>query len=319
MKAYIISRFLIGGAAAALGACGGGGGGEVASIPPAPVAPVAPPPTPTAPVVPPPVPAGPIGLVSDAPFKVVGAYEKGDGSLAAGADLVQFAYSAATNSYTISLPDYQSGQLLTKSGNGSFQPGSTTWSSLTSTWNEVTAGSSTSVQPVYVTLGWPASSGYKYSGTGSWIPKGSTTGALSIGVFAYGIPTAIGNVPTLGAATYTGSISGQDSLGIGIFGSVTLNFDFTAGTLSGAMQPAFATWDPTPIGTYTFRDTVYSAGSTSFSGAFRVDGAPVPSSFQGSFNGPQAAELMAHWTAPFVFPGTGQTGTMSGIWVAKRP
>lgn len=73
-----------------------------------------------------------------------------------------------------------------------------------------------------------------------------------------------------------------------------------------------------PLGTYTFRDTVYSAGATTFSGAFDVPGTSGPSSFSGRFTGPAGAELMANWQAPFVHPGTADLGRMSGVWIAKK-
>jgi hypothetical protein len=105
-----------------------------------------------------------------------------------------------------------------------------------------------------------------------------------------------------------------------VFGGVSLTFDFGAGTLSGVMKPKFyPEWDAIPLGDYTFRNTVYSAGATNFSGAFQVNGSTAPSSFQGSFNGPQAAELMASWNAPFLNPLNNQWGTMAGIWTAKKP
>jgi hypothetical protein len=137
-------------------------------------------------------------------------------------------------------------------------------------------------------------------------------------------------MPVTGSASYTGEIrgltNGQPTLpggGVGpvldVFGSVSLAFDFGAGTLSGAMMPEIAPeWDPVSLGTYTFKDTIYSTGSQSFSGAFFVPGTEAQSSFTGSFTGPHAAELMANWTAPFLHPLSGGWGTMSGVWVAKQ-
>ncbi|HEX2794592.1 MAG TPA: hypothetical protein VHN58_09210 [Croceicoccus sp.] len=58
-----------------------------------------------------------------------------------------------------------------------------------------------------------------------------------------------------------------------IFGTVGLAFDSGAGTLSGEMRPEIATSrTPEPLGVYTFRETVYASGSTSFSGEFTVPG-----------------------------------------------
>ena len=105
-----------------------------------------------------------------------------------------------------------------------------------------------------------------------------------------------------------------------MFGSITLNFDFGAGTLSGHMDPQYApVWDAVSLGTYAFTDTVFSKGSTSFSGSFLTPaGATGASSFQGSFNGPNAAEAMGSWAAPFYDPDYNWHGTMSGVFGAKK-
>ena len=129
--------------------------------------------------------------------------------------------------------------------------------------------------------------------------QASDPAAVASGVFVYGIPTAFGDVPLSGSATYAGSISGLTNSRDGVWGSVSLTFNFGAGTLAGVMKPEIArVWDAYPLGDYTFRDTVYSTGATNFSGAFQVSGSTAPSSFQGSFTGPGAAELLASWNAP---------------------
>jgi hypothetical protein len=307
---HVWNALLCSAAALALTACGGGGSSGTNFIPSPPVTTPTPAPTPTP--VPPPIPAGPIGLQSTAPFRVVSAYATAAGELVAGPGGVQFTYSSADNRYTITLPGAQPGQLVTTGGSGSFQDGASTWLHLTGTSNSVTNGSA----DIIVSLDWPASSTFKYTSFGRWY-DGS---ANPRGFFAYGIPTASGDVPLAGAATYAGSASGLTNDLAEVFGSVSLAFDFGAGTLSGVMKPAIVPiWDAIPLGDYTFRDTVYSAGATSFSGAFQVNGSTAPSSFQGSFNGPQATELMANWNAPYLNPLTNQWGTMVGAWTAKKP
>jgi hypothetical protein len=139
-------------------------------------------------------------------------------------------------------------------------------------------------------------------------------------VFAYGIATTAGDVPLTGSAAYAGTVQGIANNTIWVGGTVSLSFDFGAGSLAGVMKPVVApTWDSYSLGDYTFRDTVFAKGSTGFSGAFNVSGSAAPSSFSGSFNGPQAAEVMANWTAPYLNPETKLWGTMSGIWTAKKP
>ncbi|KUO54696.1 MAG: hypothetical protein APF82_08715 [Sphingomonadales bacterium BRH_c42] len=226
----------------------------------------------------------------------------------------------------MSLPDYQEGTLLPRgAGSGSFDSGG--WVNLRSTISDVTVGSGSEKQLVTVTLDWPESSPYTYTSFGSWsgpLPMGHNNG-----VFAYGIPTAVSDIPVTGEANYTGEIrgltNGEPTVGgaigpvLDVFGSVALSFDFAAGTLSGEMKPQIApVWDVVPLGIYTFRDTVYAPGSLNFSGAFLVPGSSADSYFSGSFTGPQGAELMANWLAPFQDPTTGGWGTMSGVWVARK-
>jgi hypothetical protein len=300
--------------AAHLGGCGGGG----AHVEPIPAVPVTPPPPPSPPT-PPPLPPGPIGLASNAPFKTLSASNDGvgtgQGNLSTGEDVVQFSYSAADNRYTISLPGFQAGQLITKYVNGQFVGDQ--WRYISSTGNNVSLGSSAGLQPVTVVLGYAASSGLSYTGIGSWA---GSDNPLVRGAFAYGIPTAAGDVPVTGTAAYVGTISGLTNSGLDVFGSVSLSFDFGAATLSGVMRPEIApVWDAIPLGNYAFKDTVFLKGSTGFSGAFDVSGSSAPSSFVGRFTGPQAAELMANWSAPYRNPLNDQWGTMVGVWIAKKP
>ncbi len=129
-------------------------------------------------------------------------------------------------------------------------------------------------------------------------------------------------MPITGSASFDGAIRGYTDRSMGVLdvgGTVMLNFDFGAGKLSGVMRPeAYFGWDPTPLGNYVFRDTVYAKGSTIFSGAFDVPGSTSPSSFRGNFTGPNANELMAQWQAPFVKPGSTESGQMVGVWIARQ-
>jgi hypothetical protein len=150
-------------------------------------------------------------------------------------------------------------------------------------------------------------------------PADATRDLRNQGVFAFGIPTAPGDVPTTGTGTYTAAMQGSTTtLGDYLEGSATLTFDFGQGTLNGEMQPLISDgWDLHPLGVYTFSKTVFGVGSTTFSGQFA---GPVsgPGGFEGQFTGPQAAELLARWQAPFQSPFDQTMGTMFGVWVGKR-
>lgn len=307
----------------ALASCGGGGGGERPALGAPPGA--TPTPTPAPPAIP--LPTGALGLQSDRPFTTVAAWTSGWGDLHDEEGTVEIAYSAVDGRYTVKLPEYEEGRLIPRGGAGSYD--SSGWVNLQSTYSDLTVGTESTTQNVRVTLDWPKSSPYTYTSFGAW--SGALPMGENVGVFAYGIPTAGSDMPVTGSAVYNGFIrgitsgvsgSGGGPVGqvLGVWGTVSLSFDFGAGTLSGDMKPLIApVWDEVRLGTYTFRDTVYSPGSTTFSGAFNAPGSSAPSFFLGSFNGPQGAEVMARWHAPFVYPGTTDESTMSGVWVAKRP
>jgi hypothetical protein len=154
---------------------------------------------------------------------------------------------------------------------------------------------------------------------------------MPLGQFAFGLPTSAADMPKTGSASYDAKVWGTGT-GAGaspntgtyydVSGTAKLSFNFGAGSLSGYMDTSLVG----PTGTFTnpryeFTQTVYSVGSTSFSGSFLVPGTTSSSSFSGQFNGPQAAELMASWRAPFADP-TGPNGTlwgtMTGVWIGKK-
>jgi hypothetical protein len=95
--------------------------------------------------------------------------------------------------------------------------------------------------------------------------------------FAYGLTTAPNAAPAAGIASYVTSWGG------------TLQIDFSARTVSGAIRAAF--YGPTT--TYTLRDTVLNAERTRFSGwLVPGDGAP-DSPFEAILTGPTGQEFAA--------------------------
>jgi hypothetical protein len=80
-----------------------------------------------------------------------------------------------------------------------------------------------------------------------------------------------------------------------------------------------------PLGTFSFKDTVFSAGSTAYSGKFDT-AAAGDDFFLGKFTGPHAEETVGAWALPFVLnTGNGtitadhQTHQAFGAWIAKKP
>jgi hypothetical protein len=332
MFRHIHKQLLAGGAALALTACGASGGGVTAEfVPPPPGAP-APTPAPTPAPAPAPVIAPEhLGLVSAAPFSVlsIGDTYKTDSTgqnatrlTAPAPQDVQFGYDASTNSYRISLPGFEPGTLADTGYSGS------AGQLATSSGSHVTSGSSTTLQPLFVDLFVPGSSfsPYSYTSFGSWNGKTDVTAAGDIlradGIFAYGIPTQPGDVPITGSANYSAQIRG--SIGadwmLYVTGTANLSFDFAGGKLSGSMHPGvFDTFDGIimDFGKYDFTQTVYATGGTTFSGKFIVPGLPnADSSFEGNFTGPNAAEVMARFQAPYVFDG--KEGSVFGVWIGKK-
>jgi C-lobe and N-lobe beta barrels of Tf-binding protein B len=275
----------------ALAGCGGGGGGGygVGSTPPPPVTPT-PTPTPAAFVliatattsqqfaV-----AGAARLTTDDPTPHLGA-----------ADQLQARYVASSNSYEVQLPNSQ------------------TWIGLTGKSENEAAGGEVIVANQFL--------GYQYSALINWFVNG-----LSRGVESVGIATAAGSVPTTGSATFNGSALGTTSESTSsklvspfVQGSVTLSFDFAQGALSGNIRPVLdPEWHDYELGTFTFRDTVYSTGSTTFSGQFDTNLAGV-NSFAGLFTGPNAQELIGNFAFPYQSPIDGLTYQAGGAFIAKK-
>lgn len=142
------------------------------------------------------------------------------------------------------------------------------------------------------------------------------------GWVAVGIPTPAASLPTVGNATYSGLIRGSADVlvddGWGgaapadVTGTVTLAFNFGQSSLTGSMSPQLGT---TSLGTFTFTDTVYSAGQYSGRFATSVEGA---NSFSGILTGGSGQELIGSWALPFRYSTDGKDHQAAGAWVARR-
>jgi hypothetical protein len=174
--------------------------------------------------------------------------------------------------------------------------------------------------------------GYTYSELAAW---GSDAGGRW-GWVAFGSPTAPQNVSTTGHADFAGFAIGSTDImtsdafyggyvPIGVGGDVQLSFDFAAGSLTGSMSLSLPDgMQPVPLGTYAFKDTVFSVGNPTYSGKFdtNVDG---DNFFLGRFTGPNAEETIGAWALPFLFTTGGETlqpdnkvHQAFGAWIAKR-
>jgi hypothetical protein len=145
-------------------------------------------------------------------------------------------------------------------------------------------------------------------------------GPFASGALAFGTATPSAAIPTTGSAVYDAILSGFTAVGDYIGGTATLQFDFGAGTLAGSLSPVQLGgngFSSTTFGTYTFVNTVFSPGSTTFSGNLQTPGIADLGSFNGLFTGPAAQELMARWRAPYM---NGQTQSeIAGVLIGRKP
>lgn len=287
--------------ALAVSACGGEGGGGVAAYSPPPSTPT-PTPAPTATAYDP----GPIfASAASQQFAILNASKSGD--------TLAIRYDAATKVYDVSIDG------------GAYQP--LRPFDVTPNNSGLFYSFGAAADHGYVGLDVPG--GFSYSRIGAF----RQTNPKIDGLTAFGMATPAGSVPMTGAARFTGPIEGiTDASAGGGFagagGTVQLSFDFTAGTLSGALHPLISWSGPfdggaQDLGTYTFTNTVFSPGSTVFSGQFTTTVAGA-NGFNGQFTGPAAEELIGKWTLPFVWSsdpnagGDGLVHSASGVMIAKQ-
>lgn len=288
-----------------LAACGGGGGGGggLVSTPP-------PPPTPT----PPPPPQTPTGYPSivtaattsqelatkgasyTSPSATYGDLVVSNPSLADNAQL-DVRYNAVSKSYEIQLPADSHWQPIAPAAN--YGDGTYLYR----------GGAPDHVGVV------DYRSNLQYSALLWWF-----TDEFS-GHSAVGIATLPGNVPITGSANYVGSILGTTSETYlnpweavwypgQIGGSINLSFNFGSGSLSGSINP-------NDLPALSFTNTVYSSGSTTFSGAFATS-VPGINSFSGLFTGPAAQELIGNFAFPYISPKDGAVEQAAGAFAGRQ-
>ena len=277
----------------ALAGCGGGGGVDVAPTPPPPPAPPPPPPPPppailSAATTRPQIAAIGVSRSDPDPAPRFGASEQ-----------LQVRYVQASNSYEVQLPHSQSWAAVSHEG-----PAGSPWLS------EIFKGDTAALL-----LG---SEHHQYSELFMWTDNHGLHGYEAIGM-----ATPAEGVPITGSASYSGQILGSSpedhtDFGVTITGSINLSFDFGAGKLTGSISPILEqTLVAYPLESVSFRDTVYSKGSTAFSGKFDTN-LPGLNSFSGLFTGPNAQELIGNFALPYRSPLDGHTYQSDGAFVGAR-
>ena len=324
----LVGKFLLASCALALSACGGSSGGNrVASTPAAPPSPT---PTPTS------VPVKIFATPTLGEYASVGASVAGPGG-----NLDTYS-SADARFGTISTdPADQAHIRYTSGGFYETKLAGSDWDRLVHYKGIVNPDpednyfqpASLPMNQAYVVTRNSRNDGYRYSELVSW---GSSADSR-LGYSGVGLPTPAGAVPTTGSASFSGLVSGStdimvaDHLYGGYFtlpidGFVSLNFNFSAGTLGGAMDLYLPVdgMNPRQLGSFAFKDTVYSPGSTTYSGRFDTNVAGQ-NFFLGRFTGPNAEETIGAWAIPFVFDKGGDAIAPDGLrhqafgaWIAKR-
>jgi hypothetical protein len=274
--------------ALSLAGCGGGSTGSgVASTP-----------TPTpSPLLPPPETV--VSFLSDPATQQFATQNTGPGDL-------QVRYDGATNLYEVSV-------------NGA------EWEALRYNGQDRAATENLAFQ--MNTAGMPE--GLQYSAFAEWIGPGGW------GYTAFGTPTEATAMPTVGSATYVGVMIGTTDLPADRYsswagGSIQMAFEFSLGTLSGSIHPTVFWIDGSgfdsgmqDLGVIPFKDTVYSSGANSFSGAFDIADTG-PNAFSGQFTGPTAEELIGKYAFPFTWvgdaysSGDGKVHGARGVFVGER-
>ncbi len=288
MANRVSSKYLVAGISAlalALAACGGGGSaGGVSFIPAPPASPATPSVSASKPLS-----APPVGVTSTTQLASIG-------------ELDEVRWNAELQVYEVKVSGYSAGHIAPTTRGPYAEAGKLI----------AADGSPTNV----FVHAW---TGLEYTRFGY---LAATDGSAS-GSFAFGVATLPGGVPVTGTATYLAQLDGAayDANGVPtwtLYGGAAFNFDFAAGTLSGHMDPKLnGPMDVPTLPRYNFISTIFSPGSTSFSGAFDVIG-PTPSSFSGQFTGPAAQELMAGFRAPY-FDGFSNTwGELRGVIAGQR-
>lgn len=300
MQRNLFNHMLLATAACALAACGGGGGGGGSGLVSVPT----PAPTPTPSPTPTPGITGPVlipGATTTQTFTTIGLFQNPPVAGLDSVDEIPFSvrYDADLGVYFLAgpgMPDERMELSRTSDGYYLYEH----------------SGPMENIVHAFID---PAGK-YRFTNYG--------TDNYLLGHFAFGVATLAGGVAVTGSASYLADVFGESATPFEyrVGGSASLNFDFSAGTLAGTFDPiAYDYYGGTarPLGRYSFVDTVYSAGSTNFSGGLRHDGNNLTGSFMGLFTGPAGEELMATWKTQFIDPKNGQVDGIFGVLIGRKP
>lgn len=253
-----------------------------------------------------------VGLHQQASFPTLSWSLPDDTHIANGTDLARVGYDSAAASTTLAVPGFAAGYLNAYDADASF---------VTSELLPGVALGAVTLRPS------PDNSVLALSSAsvGSWYPRTRASGGPTptYGVFAYGVPTAAGDLPTTGSAHFTlygPAIFDQVSEGIttGDFGA-ELDVDFAARTIAGklvATNRMAGAKSPLLASAQTLALSLTSiAPDGSFAGTLNVPFSTTR--YEGWFAGPQGREVVIRWFAPYSYNGS-YTPALYGVLVGKR-
>lgn len=326
--------------AAMLVSCGGGGSGGgggdssgVIVLPPSPPPPTTPSPPPASPPAPPPVSITPVvgqifanPLLTPTLFTVARGWQfdyKGDGSPITNPQISEEAgatYLAGSSSYRLTIPLLGTNTLY-QSFTASDRPevGGTAYIGTVAASPDMAVSKSD-----LLVLRPGAGTPYSYVSRISWYTVQELGGGLyrnSYGVLGLAQPTPTGSVPTTGTRHYTGTLLAHMEKNVGDFviGTVTIDADFSSGTLSGSMAVHHICYMGCsyPSVGYALSNFVYARGGTEFSGVAAGVGVGSAGSFSGRFAGPGAEEFIISLRTPYYDPDRKVLVALSGVALAR--
>jgi hypothetical protein len=167
--------------------------------------------------------------------------------------------------------------------------------------------------------------GYRFSELASWTK--ADIAAPYVGYVAFGEPTPPDAVPTVGRATFVGSLSNMVDITdfdylyagyyfIGLEGTITLTADFAARTLLGTLALEMNRGgDQQAVGIYAIAPIALTSGMNRFSGLLVAEQSGY-NAFEMVFTGPAAEESIGALALPLTIDG--QPHQLLGAWIAKR-
>jgi hypothetical protein len=321
----------------ALSGCSGGGAAADSNAPPTTNLPPSPPPPPAPPPPPPPPPAAfapVVGQIFGSPlltqdlFSTARGWQfdhptnSGNSTNHQEADNATAAFDRASARYRLSIPLLGEGALFqTAASRSDTDFGGVVYSAALAP-DAATAAQRTDL--LVLRPGRPETT-YDHVAWVSWFFDRDLGGDLhrdSYGVVGLAQPTPAAGMPTSGVRRYTGTILAHMSGNVGDFvmGTIEIEVDFAAGTLSGVHRfrhVCFMGCDyPTVL--YPLSDISFARGATTFGGALSTSGAPASGIFSGRFAGPGAEELIISFRTPYFDPDFNRWTSVAGVALGRQ-